>query len=174
MLRVEGGLIEAQLIETLVLNVLNFQSLVATKAARCRQSAGARGLSEFGLRRAQGLGGMWASRAAFIGGFDTTSNTAAAHAYGIPVTGTMAHAFIQSYDSELEAFRAFVRAHGEDSVLLLDTYDTLKSGLPNAIRVAGEMAARGRPLKGVRLDSGDLAYLSEQVRAGSTKPGSTR
>ncbi len=165
-LRVEGGLVETQLAETLVLNVLNFQSLVATKASRCRRSAGDRGLSEFGLRRAQGLGGLWAARAACIGGFDATSNTAAAQRYGLAATGTMAHAFIQSYDDELEAFRAFARAHGDASVLLLDTYDTLKSGLPNAIRIAEEMAAEGQSLKGVRLDSGDLAYLSEKVRAG--------
>lgn len=170
-LRVEGGLVETQLAETLVLNVLNFQSLIASKAARCRRSAGERGLSEFGLRRAQGLGGMWASRAACIGGFDSTSNTAGANAYGLPATGTMAHAFVQSYGSELEAFRAFARAHGDATVLLLDTYDTLKSGLPNAIRVAEEMAAQGHALKGVRLDSGDLAYLSNRVRRALDEAG---
>ena len=172
-LRVEGGLVEAQLAETLVLNVLNFQSLVATKASRCRRSAGGRGLSEFGLRRAQGLGGLWAARAACIGGFDTTSNTAAAHAYGLPATGTMAHSFVQSYDDELEAFRAFARSHGDATVLLLDTYDTLKSGLPNAIRVARELADAGQSLKGVRLDSGDLAYLSQKVRAALDEAGLT-
>lgn len=170
-LRVEGGLLEAQVVETLILNVLNFQSLIATKASRLRQSAGSRGLSEFGLRRSQGLGGLWAARAACLGGVDATSNTAAAQRYGLPATGTMAHAFVQSYDDELEAFRAFARSHGEASVLLLDTYDTLKSGLPNAIRVAEELKAEGKSLKGVRLDSGDLAYLSEEVRRGLDAAG---
>lgn len=164
-LTVAGGLLETQIIETLVLNVLNFQTLVATKASRCRRAAGKRVLSEFGLRRAQGTGGLWASRAACIGGCDNTSNLAAAREYGLKASGTMAHSFIQSYDSELEAFRDFARVHGPSTVLLLDTYDTLRSGLPNAIAVAREMEARGERLKGVRLDSGDLAYLSRKVRA---------
>ncbi len=162
--RVEGGLLETQIIETLILNVLNFHSLIATKAARCRRSAGERSLSEFGLRRAQGLGGLWASRAACIGGFDTTSNMSAARAWNLRAAGTMAHSFVQSYDDELTAFRRFAEAHGNATVLLLDTYDTLRSGLPNAIRVAGEMRERGEALMGVRLDSGDLAYLSRRVR----------
>lgn len=164
-LRVKGGLLETQIVETLVLNVLNFQSLIATKASRCRKSAGTRGLSEFGLRRAQGIGGMWASRAACIGGFDSTSNCLAGQQYGLKITGTMAHAFVQSYDDELAAFRAFAETHGSGSVLLLDTYDTLKSGLPNAIQTGRELRERGQGLMGVRLDSGDLAYLAKQVRA---------
>ena len=169
--RVEGGLLEAQIIETLILNVLNFHTLIATKAARCRRSAGKRSLSEFGLRRAQGLGGLWASRAACIGGFDTTSNLAAAKAWNLPAAGTMAHSFVQAYDDELTAFRRFAEAHDDATVLLLDTYDTLRSGLPNAIRVAGEMREHGRALKGVRLDSGDLAYLSRQVRRALDEAG---
>lgn len=162
--RVEGGLIETQLIETLLLNVLNFQSLIATKACRCRMVAGNRSLSEFGLRRAQGLAGRWASRAAVVGGFDSTSNLDAAKRYGIQSIGTMAHSFVQSFDSEITAFRDFASTHKSDTVLLLDTYDTLGSGLGNAIRVAKELASKGHTLKGVRLDSGDLAYLSKQVR----------
>jgi len=162
--RVEATLIEAQLIETLLLNVLNFQTLVATKAARCRDAARGRALSEFGLRRAQGLGGLWASRAACIGGCTSTSNMEAAAIYGLTTAGTMAHSFVQSYENELAAFRAFAEVHGSNTVLLLDTYDTLHSGLPNAIVVGRELAARGQKLAGVRLDSGDLAYLSREVR----------
>ncbi|MCS7338213.1 MAG: nicotinate phosphoribosyltransferase, partial [Verrucomicrobiae bacterium] len=162
--RVEGTLVETQLIETLLLNVLNFQTLVATKAARCRDAAHGRALAEFGLRRAQGLGGLWASRAACIGGCTSTSNMEAAALYGLQTAGTMAHSFVQSYDDELTAFRAFAQVHGSNTVLLLDTYDTLHSGLPNAIVVARELAARGQRLAGVRLDSGDLAWLSREVR----------
>lgn len=169
--RVEGGLVEAQLIETLLLNVLNFQTLIATKAARCRDAARGRALSEFGLRRAQGLGGRWASRAAAIGGCGSTSNLDAAQVYGLKTAGTMAHSFVQSYDDELTAFRAFAAVHRSNTVLLLDTYDTLRSGLPNAIRVAKELAARGQRLAGVRLDSGDLAYLARAVRQGLDAAG---
>lgn len=171
MLRVEGGLLETQIVETLILNILNFQSLVATKASRCRKSAGTRGLSEFGLRRSQGAGGMWASRAACIGGFGSTSNCSAGHLHGLAITGTMAHAFVQSYDDELAAFRAFAKTHGNETVLLLDTYNTLQSGLPNAIQTARELHERGQTLRGVRLDSGDLAYLSKEVRSGLDKAG---
>lgn len=162
--RVEGTLLEAQLIETLLLNVLNVQTLVATKTARCRDAARGRALAEFGLRRAQGLGGLWASRAACIGGCTSTSNMVAAAAYGLQAVGTMAHSFVQSYDDELTAFRAFAAVHGSNTVLVLDTYDTLHSGLPNAITVGRELAARGQRLAGVRLDSGDLAWLSREVR----------
>lgn len=171
--RVEGGLVETQLIETLLLNVLNFQTLIATKAARCRDAARGRALSEFGLRRAQGLGGRWASRAAAIGGCGSTSNLDAAELYGLKTAGTMAHSFVQSYDDELSAFRAFAAVHGSNTVLLLDTYDTLRSGLPNAITVARELAARGQRLAGVRLDSGDLAYLARAVRQGLDAAGLT-
>jgi nicotinate phosphoribosyltransferase len=163
--RVEGGLLEAQIVESLLLNVLNFQTLIATKAARCRHAAQGRTISEFGLRRAQGIGGRWASRAACIGGCDSTSNLDAAFRYGLRSAGTMAHSFVQSYGDELTAFRKYAEVHGSNTVLLLDTYDTLGSGLPHAITVARELAARGERLAGVRLDSGDLAYLSRAVRA---------
>lgn len=163
-LRVEGTILEAQLIETLLLNILNFQSLIATKAARMRSVAGNRILSDFGLRRAQGLGGYHATRASIVGGFDSTSNVKAACDFGIPAVGTMAHSFIQSYDDELSAFRDFAANRPEHCVLLVDTYDTLKSGIPNAITVAKEMEQQSRTLQGIRLDSGDLAYLSKQAR----------
>lgn len=163
-LRVEANLIEAQLIETLLLNILNFQTLIATKASRMRMVAGNRKLIDFGLRRAQGAGGYSASRAAVIGGFDATSNVRASRDYHIPVSGTMAHSFIQSYDDELSAFRDFAESRPDDCVLLVDTYNTLKSGIPNAIIVAKEMEKQGHSMKAIRLDSGDLAYLARQSR----------
>jgi nicotinate phosphoribosyltransferase len=163
-LRVEGNILEAQLIETMLLNILNFQSLVATRAARIRSVAAEKILSEFGLRRAQGLGGYHATRASVIGGFNSTSNVRAAQDFGIPPAGTMAHAFIQSYNSEIAAFRDFAEKRPENCVLLVDTYDTLRSGVPNAIAVAKEMEKRSEKLRGIRLDSGDLAYLSKQAR----------
>ncbi|WED44232.1 nicotinate phosphoribosyltransferase [Legionella cardiaca] len=163
-LTVEANIIEAQVIETILLNILNFQTLIATKANRMRQVAGERGLLDFGLRRAQGPGGYYASRAAIIGGFNATSNVCAGRDYHIPTSGTMAHSFIQSYDNELDAFRDFVNIWPDNSVLLVDTYNTLESGLPNAIIVGKELEAKGYQLKGVRLDSGDLAYLAKIAR----------
>jgi nicotinate phosphoribosyltransferase len=164
-LRVEGNLIEIQLVETILLNILNFQSLIATKASRMRLVAKDAVLIDFGLRRAQGPGGYYASRAAAIGGFDATSNARAARDYNLSASGTMAHAYIQSHESEIEAFRSFAAARPEDCVLLVDTYNTLKSGVPNAITVAKEMEKKGHRLKGIRLDSGDLAYLALKSRA---------
>ncbi len=161
---VEANMIEAQLIETILLNILNFQTLIATKARRIRHVAGNRKLIDFGLRRAQGPGGYYASRAAIIGGFDATSNVRAGRDYHIPVSGTMAHSFVQSYDNELLAFRDFAQTSPDHCVLLVDTYNTLKSGVPNAITVGKEMEARGQRLQGIRLDSGDLAYLSKRAR----------
>lgn len=164
-LRIEGNILEAQIVETMLLNILNFQSLIATRAARIRYVAGDnKHLSDFGLRRAQGVGGYHATRASFVGGFNSTSNVKAAIDFNIPVVGTMAHSFIQSYDSELAAFRDFAKARPENCVLLVDTYDTLKSGIPNAITVAKEMKEQSHHLQGIRLDSGDLAYLSTQAR----------
>ncbi|RAV28303.1 nicotinate phosphoribosyltransferase [Sinomicrobium soli] len=164
-LSVTGPVVECQIVETFLLNTLNFQSLIATKASRIRYISGEEStLSEFGLRRAQGYAGLQASRAAFAGGFDSTSNVLAGKTYGIPVSGTMAHAYIQSYDDELEAFRDFAETRPENCVLLVDTYNTLESGVPNAITVAREMEASGRKLMGIRLDSGDLAYLSKAAR----------
>ncbi len=162
--RVEGSLIETQLIETLLLNVLNFQSLIATKASRIRFAAGKRVLSDFGLRRAQSFGAMQASRAAIIGGFNSTSNVLASKQYGIPHAGTMAHSFIESFGDEESAFRAYADSFPDNSVFLVDTYNTLSSGIPNAIKVAKEMRSKGQNLKGIRLDSGDLAYLSKKAR----------
>ncbi|HSA96545.1 MAG TPA: nicotinate phosphoribosyltransferase, partial [Acidobacteriota bacterium] len=164
-LRVDGGLLEAQVIETALLNIVNFESLIATKAARLRIAAGPRGLSEFGLRRAHGFGGILASRAAVIGGCDTTSDVYAARRYGLKAAGTMAHSYIESHGDELEAFRRFSEAHPDGCIFLVDTYDTLRSGVPNAIVAAREMEARGRRLFAIRLDSGDLAYLSKKTRA---------
>lgn len=163
-LQIEANLIEAQIIETLLLNILNFQTLIATKASRMRQAAEGRTLIDFGLRRAQGPGGYYASKASFIGGFDSTSNIVAGRDFGIPVSGTMAHSFVESYDDELTAFRQFAEVQPNDCVLVVDTYDTLKSGLPNAITVAKKMEEKGQRLSGIRLDSGDLAYLAKESR----------
>jgi len=163
-LQVEANLIEAQIIETILLNTLNFQTLIATKASRIRNVAGDKTLLDFGLRRAQGPGGYYASRAAMIGGFDGSSNVITGRDYGFPISGTMAHAFVQSYDDELTAFRDFAEHRPKNCVLLVDTYDTLKSGMPNAITVAKEMEQRGQKLLAIRLDSGDLAYLAKRCR----------
>ena len=143
---------------------MNFQTLIATKASRMRQAAEGRKLIDFGLRRSQGPGGYYASRAAFIGGFDATSNVIAGRDYGIPVSGTMAHSFIESYDDELTAFSHFAEDQPDNCILLVDTYDTLNIGLPNAITVAKKMEENGYRLTGIRLDSGDLAYLSKMCR----------
>ena len=163
-LQVEASIMEAQIVETVLLNILNFQSLVATKASRIRHTAPDSTLLEMGLRRAHATGGYYASRAAMIGGFDGTSNVKSAKDFELACSGTMAHSFIQSYDGELEAFRDFARLRPNKCVLLVDTYNTLKSGLPNAIAIGKEMEARGERLFGVRLDSGDLAYLAKKSR----------
>jgi len=163
-LRVEGNIIECQLIESLLLNIINFESLIATKAFRIKLVSGANVFADFGLRRAQGFGALHASRAACIGGASSTSNVLAAKLFGIPVSGTQAHSWIQSFDTELEAFRAYAQVHPENTILLVDTYDTLKSGVPNAILIAKEMESAGHHLKAIRLDSGDLAYLSKKAR----------
>lgn len=163
-LRIEGSIIETQLVETLVLNLINFESLVATKAARIREVAGDRILIDFGMRRAHGYGAIQASRAAVVGGFGKTSNVYSAFRYGLDSTGTMAHSWVQSFDSELKAFQAYADHFPDDCILLVDTYDSLNSGIPNAIRVGLEMEKRGAKLLGIRLDSGDLAYLSKKAR----------
>ncbi len=164
-LRVEGNLLETQLIETLLLNILNFQSLIATKASRIKYAAGPNcTVLDFGLRRAQGLGGIHATRAAMIGGFDGTSNVYSAQRFSIRAGGTMAHSWIQSFDDELTAFKTYCEHYPDSSHLLVDTYDTLGSGVPNAIKMAKELRKNGHELKGIRLDSGDLAYFSRQAR----------
>jgi nicotinate phosphoribosyltransferase len=163
--RVEGSIIETQLVETLLLNMLNFQSLIATKASRLRLSAGDRTVMDFGLRRAQGLSAIHASKAAVIGGVNSTSNVYSAFAFGFDSSGTQAHSWIQSYPDELTAFRKYAKAFPKNCVLLVDTYNTLNSGIPNVIIVAKEMEKNGEKLWGIRLDSGDLAYLSKKTRA---------
>lgn len=163
--RIEGNLLETQLIETLLLNILNFQSLIATKASRIKHAAGENAtVLDFGLRRAQGLGGIHATRAAMIGGFDGTSNVYSAQRFSVPAGGTMAHSWVQSFDDELMAFRTYAGHFPDSTILLVDTYDTLGSGVPNAITVAKELKEKGHDLLGVRLDSGDLAYFSRQTR----------
>jgi nicotinate phosphoribosyltransferase len=171
-LQVEGPLIEAQLLETVVLNTLNFQTLIATKAARIRLACGTDDLVEFGLRRAQGPdGGLSGSRAAFIGGADSTSNVLAGKVFGIPVKGTHAHSWVMSFDNELDAFRAYAACY-PDPILLVDTYDTLSSGLPNAVTLFKELRAAGRSVRAaVRLDSGDLARLSKAAYRMFTEAG---
>lgn len=163
-LRVEGNMLEVQLVETVLLNILNFESLIATKAARIRSVADGGILSDFGMRRAQGFGAILASRAAVIGGFDSTSNVYAAERYGLKCEGTMAHSFIQCYGDELTAFRKFAETQPDKSVFLVDTYNTLQSGIPNAIKVAKEMEANGHRLRGIRLDSGDLSFFARRAR----------
>lgn len=172
--QIEGGLAECQLIETAILNILNFQTLIATKAARIRNVCGNEDtISEFGTRRAQEMdAAIWGTRAAYIGGFDSTSNVRAGKMFGIPVTGTHAHALVQAYRNDYDAFKAYAQTH-KDVVFLVDTYDTLKSGVPNAIRVAKEMGDRINFL-GVRIDSGDMAYISKKIREQLDEAGFTQ
>jgi nicotinate phosphoribosyltransferase len=164
LVRIHSTLIEAQLIESLLLNILNFQTLIATKTARIYLAANEGKVLEFGLRRAQGMdGALSASRAAYVGGAAATSNTLAGRYYGIPVSGTMAHSWVMAFEDEREAFQRFADLYPDNSILLIDTYDTLHSGLPNAIEIGKQLQRRGQRL-GVRLDSGDLQYLSQKVR----------
>lgn len=163
-LEVEAPIEQGQLIETLVLNSIHFPTLVATKAARCVLAAPTKTLVDFGLRRTPSLdAGLAAARAAYLAGFAATSNVLAGARYGIPVSGTVAHSFIESFPSELEAFRAFARTYQGDPILLIDTYDTLR-GAEHAVIVAKELAQEGRRVRAVRLDSGDLLTLSRAVR----------
>lgn len=166
LITVKAKLIEAQLIETFLLVTINHQSLIATKAHRVCQEAKGRAVMEFGARRAQGYDGAhYGARAAYIGGVDGTATISAGKEFNIPVLGTMAHSFIQSFDSEYEAFKAYAEVYPDSCVLLVDTYDTLKSGVPNAIKVAEEvLAPLGKRLSGIRLDSGDIAYLTKKAR----------
>ena len=162
---VEAPLAQAQLVETALLNIINFQTLVATKAARIVNAAAGGTVLEFGLRRAQGPdGGVSEARAAYVGGVKSTSNVLAGKLFGIPVKGTHAHSWIMAFPDELAAFRAYAEVFPDTCILLVDTYDTLKSGIPNAITVARELRAKGHELAGVRIDSGDLAYLSREAR----------
>jgi nicotinate phosphoribosyltransferase len=164
LVRVTGPLLVAQLLETPLLNLINFQTLVATKAARLRLAAGDDPILEFGLRRAQGIdGGLAAARAAYAGGCDGTSNVLAGKVYGIPVKGTHAHSWVLSFDSELEAFEAYAEAMPNNCVFLVDTYDSLQ-GVRHAVEVGRKLRERGHEMIGVRLDSGDLAWLSREAR----------
>ncbi|MFT6178626.1 MAG: nicotinate phosphoribosyltransferase [Akkermansiaceae bacterium] len=163
-LRVRGPLLQCQLVETALLNLVNFQTLIATKAARLCDAAEGEPVLEFGLRRAQGPdGGMSASRAAYLGGCVATSNVLAGMEYGIPVKGTHAHSWVMSFDTEPEAFDAYADAMPNNAVLLVDTYDTLK-GVRNAIQTGLKLRKKGHALQGIRLDSGDLAALSIGAR----------
>ena len=165
LIRVESDLMDAQLVETLLLNCINFQTLIATKASRMVvQTRGKGKIMEFGLRRAQGENGAHlASRASFIGGTSSTSNTVAGKIYGIPVSGTMAHSWIMSFPSEAEAFRKFVEIYPDNGTLLIDTYDTLGSGIDAAIKIGLEQKEKGKSIA-VRIDSGDLSYLTKEIR----------
>ncbi|NBD25762.1 nicotinate phosphoribosyltransferase [Paenibacillus glycinis] len=165
LLRITGRIFETQLIETAILNFVNYQTLIATKASRIKQVAGDDGLLEFGTRRAQEAdASVWGARSAYIAGFHATSNLRAGMLFGIPVKGTHAHAWVQGHDSEEEAFRKYAEVLPDQVTLLVDTYDTLRSGVPNAIRIGKLLEKQGKKMNGIRLDSGDLAYLSQEAR----------
>ena len=163
--RVKAPAVEAQLIETAILNMVNFQSLIATKASRVCYSANGDPVMEFGLRRAQGPdAGLYGARAAVIGGCVGTSNVLTGQEFELPILGTHAHSWVQKFPTELEAFRAYATTYPDKTMLLIDTYNTLESGLPNAIKVFDELRANGHEPLGVRIDSGDLEYLSKEIR----------
>ena len=166
LLKVVAPIMEAQLVETAILNMINHQSLIATKASRVVYAAKGDGIMEFGLRRAQGPdAGIYGARAAMIGGCIGTSNVLTGQMFDVPVKGTHAHSWIMSFPDEYTAFKTYAKMYPEACILLVDTYDVLESGVPNAIRVFKEMRAEGLPMKGygIRIDSGDLAYLSKKA-----------
>lgn len=164
LVRVTGSIMDCQLVETALLNCVNFQTLIATKAARVCLAAGAP-VAEFGLRRAQGAGGgLWASRAAIVGGCASTSDVLAGKLFSLPVSGTHAHSWVMSFPDELSAFRAYAEAFPKNCVLLVDTYD-VHQGIENAITVGLEMRERGERLSGIRIDSGDLSWLAKMARS---------
>ncbi len=165
LIRVKATILQAQLIETALLNIVNHQTLIATKASRVVHAAQGGTVLEFGLRRAQGPdAGVYGARAAIIGGCSATSNVLTGQLFGIPVRGTHAHSWVMSFPDELTAFRAYAETFPENCLLLVDTYDTLKSGIPNAITVFDELRHKGYKPLGIRLDSGDIAYLSKKAR----------
>ncbi|MCB9721871.1 MAG: nicotinate phosphoribosyltransferase [Candidatus Omnitrophica bacterium] len=173
LMRITGPILETQLLETALLNCLNFQSLIATKAARVCQSAKGEPVLEFGMRRAQGVeGSVYAARGAYIGGCAGTSNTLAGKLFGIPVKGTHAHSWVMSFDTEEEAFMAYARALPHNTTFLVDTYDTLE-GIDHAITAGKWLKKNGHTMSGIRLDSGDLAYLSKVARKKLDKAGLT-
>ncbi|RIW14532.1 nicotinate phosphoribosyltransferase [Algoriphagus lacus] len=164
LVRVRGPLFQCQLLETPLLNIINFQTLIATKAARINLATLGEPIMEFGLRRAQGIdGALAASRAAYIGGCTSTSNVLAGKLFGIPVSGTHAHSWIMSFETELEAFEAYAEAFPDNCIFLVDTYDTL-NGVKNAIKVGQILRSKGKEMLGIRIDSGDLAYFSNKAR----------
>lgn len=164
-IRVKAPIFQAQLLETAMLNIINHQTLIATKASRVVYAAQGEGILEFGLRRAQGPdAGIYGARAAIIGGCIGTSNVLTGKMFDIPVKGTHAHSWIMTFPSEIEAFRAYAKVFPDTCLLLVDTYDTLRSGMPNAIEVFKELRKNGHKPVGIRLDSGDLAYLSKEAR----------
>jgi nicotinate phosphoribosyltransferase len=163
-IEVTAPIIEAQIVETFIINQIHLQSLIATKAARCVHAAGGRTVVDFALRRTHGIdAGMKVARASYLAGFAGTSNVKAGQRYGIPLVGTMAHSFVSSFEREIDAFRAYAATFPDNAILLIDTYDT-SAGAKNAVQVGREMARRGQKLLGVRLDSGDMAALSVEVR----------
>ena len=165
LVRVKAPIMEAQLVETTLLNIINHQTLIATKASRVVYAADGGAVLEFGLRRAQGPdAGTYGARAAIIGGCSSTSNVLAGQLYDVAIAGTHAHSWVMSFPTELDAFRAYADIFPDSCMLLVDTYDTLKSGVPNAIKVFDELRAKGHKPVGIRLDSGDLAYFSKEAR----------
>ena len=165
LIRVTAPIFEAQLIETALLNIINHQTLIATKASRVVQAAEGDSVLEFGLRRAQGPdAGIYGARAAIIGGCNSTSNVLTGQIYNIPIAGTHAHSWVMSFPDEITAFRKYAEMFPTSCLLLVDTFDTLRSGVPNAIKVFDELRAKGHEPVGIRLDSGDLAYLSREAR----------
>jgi len=164
LIRVRGSLLQCQILETSLLNMINFQTLIATKAARICMAAQGEPVLEFGLRRAQGIdGGLTASRAAYVGGCAGTSNVLAGKMFGIPVKGTHAHSWIMSFDSELDAFKTYADAMPNNCIFLVDTYDSIQ-GVRNAVEVGKQLREQGHEMTGIRLDSGDLAHLSKEAR----------
>lgn len=163
---IHGTIVECMLLETALLTMINHQSLIATKARRMVRAAQGRPIADFGARRAHNIGAaLYGARAAYIGGCVATSTLQAAEMFNIPATGTMAHSWVMSFDDEYEAFKAYAEEYPDNTVLLIDTYDVMRSGLPNAIKLAHEfLETKGKRLKGVRIDSGDLAYLSKKIR----------
>jgi len=171
LLEISAPLIEAQIVETFIINAVNLQTMIATKASRCFQAAWPRKLVDFSLRRTHGVdAGLKVARASFIGGFIGTSNVLAGKIYGLPIFGTMAHSFITSFNKEIEAFQAFAQSFPDNTVFLVDTYDTI-AGVRKAVKIGKKIAREGKKLKGVRLDSGDMVSLSQQVRQILLKEG---
>ena len=174
-LTIEASLCEAQIVETMLLLTINHQSMIATKANRIVRAAKGRAVMEFGARRTQGYdGAVYGTRACYIGGVGSTATVMADQMFDVPSVGTMAHSWVQYFDNEYEAFKAYAKIYPNNCVLLVDTYDVINSGIPNAIKVAKEvLEPNGYKLQGVRLDSGDLAYLSKKVRVMLDKAGLT-